>query len=285
MIPCPDHHDPSGSSKPCGDAGGVHSIILDQSSQAGQEMFITSLRPYAQYLYPSPIFEPMASTDHENELRRVLTLPETIQLHVEFSPSPVRVASWSMYLPSQMASASAKRRSEFLTGRYCAAQALAKIGSHPPQWLGRNTNGLPCWPEGWLGSISHSGSGGWAAVGSRASFAALGIDMEHIFSERTMLDIQSQIAHPTELEVLSNLPSTKALTLLFSAKEALYKALYPRVEQFFDFSAARAISLQNNTLVLRLSQHWGLGWTEGSYISVRYAFRNNHVYTIAWVYE
>jgi hypothetical protein len=34
VIPCPDQFDPSGSSKPSGDAGGVHSIT--QADRCGE---------------------------------------------------------------------------------------------------------------------------------------------------------------------------------------------------------------------------------------------------------
>jgi 4'-phosphopantetheinyl transferase EntD len=40
---------------------------------------------------------------------------------------------------------------------------------------------------------------------------------------------------------------TDAFTLVFSAKESLFKALHPEVNFYFDFSAAELISLCNKT--------------------------------------
>jgi enterobactin synthetase component D len=103
--------------------------------------------------------------------------------------------------------------------------------------------------------------------------------MEHLIAEQAIAEIQGQIACADELKVLSSLPHAQAMTLLFSAKEALYKALYPSVRKVFDFSAAHAIDLQHGALKLRLSHAWGAGWPRGTNIQVQYAFQEGYVFT------
>lgn len=219
--------------------------------------------------------------DFEDVLRNALALPEFIYLYGDFFSDPAQFAPWINRLPPQLAQVSTKRQRTFIAGRCCAAQALTKAGFLAPIWLDMDVDHLPCWPEGWLGSISHAGEGAWAAVARRASCAALGIDMECLVDDQTIPEIQRQIATPNELEVLSSLPRPQALTLLFSAKEALYKALYPSMRQVLDFSAAHAVSLRCNTLVLRLSQDWGTSRPAGTDIPINYVFWQRYVFTAA----
>jgi enterobactin synthetase component D len=42
------------------------------------------------------------------------------------------------------------------------------------------------------------------------------------------------------------------LTLVFSAKESLFKALYPRVGRYFDFLDARWLTMTEQTLTFEL---------------------------------
>lgn len=51
---------------------------------------------------------------------------------------------------------------------------------------------------------------------------------------------------------------SQLVSLVFAAKEALFKALYPRVGHFFDFSAAAVVSWQPGRLQLQLTQALGL---------------------------
>ncbi|MEL1221549.1 4'-phosphopantetheinyl transferase superfamily protein, partial [Aeromonas hydrophila] len=48
------------------------------------------------------------------------------------------------------------------------------------------------------------------------------------------------------------LSRAEALTLIFSAKESLFKALYPRVGRYFDFLDARWLTMTEQTLTLEL---------------------------------
>lgn len=70
-----------------------------------------------------------------------------------------------------------QRRVEFALGRNCARLALAALGA-PSTALTRSANGVPLWPDGFTGSISHCASLGCAAVGRARDVRGLGIDVE-----------------------------------------------------------------------------------------------------------
>ena len=133
-----------------------------------------------------------------------------------------------------VAGAVEKRRCEFATGRHLARQALADLGILPapiPQGAGRD----PRWPLGIVGSITHC-TGYCAAVVSRAALlAAIGIDAE----PRASLP-------DGVLRLISSEPERRWIRarrgdgicwdrLLFSAKEAVFKAWFPLTGRWLDF--------------------------------------------------
>lgn len=192
-------------------------------------------------------------------------------------------AAFAARLPAALREAVPRRRNEFLAGRYCAARALARAGCMDTAWPARCDDGLPAWPAGWLGSISHTTDGTLAAVARCTSCAALGVDIERILSAEQAEAVRSQVAMPGELERLTGLTPVQALTLLFSAKEALYKALYPQVRRFADCSAACVSGWQDHVLSLRLAQHWSPDWPQGRCLPVAHAFIGLHVHTAVCV--
>jgi 4'-phosphopantetheinyl transferase EntD len=127
-----------------------------------------------------------------------------------------------------VASAVAKRRREFAAGRRCARGLLAQLG-HPGVPLLRNDDRTPRWPEELVGSISHCATLCIAAVARRSSLEALGVDVEQDAALEPPL--WRRICTPAEIErLLETAPAAergRIARLVFSAKEATYKALYP----------------------------------------------------------
>lgn len=126
------------------------------------------------------------------------------------------------------------RRAEFLAGRLAARRALARMGRAGTAIPAR-ADRSPVWPEGISGSISHAGHLAVAVVADARRIPVLGIDIE----ENTPLpeDLIPEICRPEELAGQPH-PATLA-RCLFSAKEALYKAQYPRSRTVFGFHALR----------------------------------------------
>lgn len=173
-----------------------------------------------------------------------------------------------------------RRRRHFLAGRWCADHALAQAG-HGQWHLDRDEFGLPQWPHGWLGSISHTQGKAMAAVAPVSSFAALGIDVERLMPPERAERLQRRIAAAEELAVLTDLDTADGVTLVFSAKEALYKALYPRTRRFMGFDAARLRHHCGHLLTFELTRNWCSEWPRGHEIDVRFCFGAWHVHSIA----
>lgn len=122
------------------------------------------------------------------------------------------------------------RRNEFTLGRTAARQALVQLGVEPPSAIMRGENREPLWPRGITGSITHSEGVAIAAVARKTQIAAIGIDLEKS-SRKSNIDISAKIALPAELDWIDG--SETRLMMLFSAKEALFKALYPLFGDYF----------------------------------------------------
>jgi 4'-phosphopantetheinyl transferase EntD len=129
---------------------------------------------------------------------------------------------------------------EFVTGRRCARDALAKLG-HLPTPIRRGLMHEPKWPAGLVGSITHTAGFRAAAVAPRSLIASVGIDAEP--NGELPENIEMAIATEGESEMLAALvrafPATHWNRLLFCAKEAIYKAWYPLTGRWLGFEDAR----------------------------------------------
>ena len=136
-----------------------------------------------------------------------------------------------------VANAVESRRQQYTAGRLLARQAWQELGIEPVPLL-NDEQRVPRWPQGIVGCITHTH--GWcaAAVARAEQVSALGVDVE----AATPLDVDlwERICRPEERALLSTQPERAAGLLAkatFSAKESIYKALYPRVRVFLDFQA------------------------------------------------
>jgi 4'-phosphopantetheinyl transferase EntD len=129
-----------------------------------------------------------------------------------------------------------KRHREFRAGRRVAHQALAQAGcpAHATPIL-RGERGQPVWPDGWVGAISHADTWAGALVAPRHRSVGVGLDVESL--TRTVdTDLRSLICVPGELPWVGR--DELRLRTLFSAKESVFKALYPVAGVFLDFHDA-----------------------------------------------
>ena len=164
------------------------------------------------------------------------------------SASALTLGPVTVTLPDALRHAAAKRKSEYLAGRLCAAYALRAAGL--PEAVGTKDR-APVWPIGAVGSISHSDARAVAVV-SR-DLAGLGVDIEPLLTPAQALDIQDMILTKAEADMQPpDLTFPEFLTLLFSAKEALYKALSARLLQMPAFLDVVLVEMTPATLTLRL---------------------------------
>ena len=228
---------------------------------------------------------PLQPPDSENAwwrdgLRVALALPEPVQVRGMSLADAGRLIDGLMpALPAQLLRASVKRKTEYLAGRHCAATALRAAGCDIASLPAMGQDRLPQWPHGWLGSITHGGGAAVAAVTRSGGAGRLGIDVEALIEPSSVAGIGALVALDGELDLFSGCTPSQALTLLFSAKESLYKALYPEVRRFMDFSAARATAFARGALELTLTEDWHPAWRAGTCLSVGYATRGDLVFT------
>ncbi|MBE3288047.1 enterobactin synthase subunit EntD [Enterobacter cloacae complex sp. P31C] len=195
---------------------------------------------------------------------------------VTFDPATFTDADL-LWLPhhAQLADAGRKRKADHLAGRIAAAHALndRTIPAIGP-------SGEPLWPEGVSGSITHSGTQAMAVV-VRDRLALIGIDCETILPENEAREIKDGIIDAREERVLSHsgYPFALALTLAFSAKESLFKALFPRVQAWMGFDSARVTMLDDKTLTLALTRQLA-GFNEGATFTLHWQQHGEQAITL-----
>ena len=132
------------------------------------------------------------------------------------------------------------RKQLFKQGRLAAHQALKKLGvqNHGPILRGERKR--PLFHRGIVGSITHTGSTAAAIVGKETDWKGLGIDIENIFTalEPAMMAKICGSSEKIFLESRLEAEQTKVATIFFSAKEAIYKCVFPVIETFFGFHDA-----------------------------------------------
>lgn len=126
-----------------------------------------------------------------------------------------------------------KRRQEFVTGRACARQALQGLGIGPVA-IPNGERGEPLWPSGVVGSITHCRGYRACAVANAEDVAAIGIDAE--VHEPLPKGVLEQVAFGRERAMVVDRRAGVHLDrLLFSAKEAIYKAWFPLSRRWLGF--------------------------------------------------
>jgi 4'-phosphopantetheinyl transferase EntD len=123
-----------------------------------------------------------------------------------------------------VAQAAPKRRREFALGRSCAHAALSALG-HDKAVIGRRENGAPHWPDGIVGSITHTSGYAAALVAEAGRFSGVGLDAERVGG--VTANLWPRLFDASECDYLEKRDEGDrklAATLFFSAKEACYKA-------------------------------------------------------------
>jgi 4'-phosphopantetheinyl transferase EntD len=200
---------------------------------------------------------------------------------VAFDPTAADVADLH---PAERAGLSAKavpkRRAEFAAGRRAAHAALAALGQ-PPVALPVRTDRAPAWPNGLVGALTHTRGWALACAAPITAHGGLGLDLEHVEGVRRMA-IAPKVADADELAWMGD--DRRRLTALFSAKEAVFKALHPRYGAFFGFHAVtmrwRPDAEHFHT---RLLQPLGPNYPAGATLAVTARWFGDYVLSATWL--
>lgn len=144
-----------------------------------------------------------------------------------------------------------KRRAEFAAGRRAARTALARLGQ-PATAIPVGERRAPVWPQGIAGAITHDMDIALAAAAHRKGTLGIGIDLTQA----------APLPEPVRRKVLphaeeAGLDGLEARAV-FSAKESLFKAIFPLVGAYFGFSAARVVpSLATGLYEVELTRELG----------------------------
>jgi enterobactin synthetase component D / holo-[acyl-carrier protein] synthase len=201
-----------------------------------------------------------------------------------------RVVLLSDSLQRERGSRERKTRSEqfrlrqmiFDTGRACAAELLADLGScetSVPMAADRS----PVWPQGYVGSITHTDDLVGVAVARRKDFRSIGIDAEAIIQPETRVEIDDLCMSETERALRDSLGISHQTfsSLCFSAKESFFKCLYPLTGVWFDFPDAEIACFDADLqhLQMRLLRDLPSGFREGQIFSGTFSWTDRRVYT------
>lgn len=170
-------------------------------------------------------------------------------------------------LPNTLLQASRQRQTEFLAGRKAALAALQAAGYTGVDFPGVGLQREPLWPAGYCGSITHHRQQALAvAAPISATVRNMGLDLESLMTDDIARDIADELlTTSTERQLATSglLPYATLMTLIFSAKESLFKTLFYQVREMKPFAAASLIefSLQSGhqpaTFTLILNEYWG----------------------------
>lgn len=136
-----------------------------------------------------------------------------------------------------MARATPARQAEFAAGRAAARHALRVIGM-VPYAIPMGTDRAPVWPNGVVGSITHHEGRCISVVARRSSLSGLGLDLAAL--DPLAKDLWPTILTDNDRNWLSDQQKplqTGYAQMIFSAKEATYKALYPQSRRIVGFDA------------------------------------------------
>ena len=173
------------------------------------------------------------------------------------------------------------RRNEFIGGRRCARAALADLGQAAVA-LPADADGVPVWPSDVLGSISHSRGLCCAVAANAAVLAGLGLDLEK--TNRLSSRAMERVVHAAEAAFVGE--SQRFGSLLFSAKEAFFKAQYPvwGAQPNFKDLAFQIDSTNQALAVVEVADYLPETLrTAATRMQFRYRFFGDYVVTLCWL--
>lgn len=184
---------------------------------------------------------------------------------------------------SKLHEISKKRKAEYLAGRIVASWALNGLKKTTFNLVSDET-GCPIWPKNVVGSISHSDNIAIACViqNNKTFYSSIGIDIEPVIPTKVAESIANRIVTDKEIYYIQKILKchfSVALTLLFSAKESIYKALFSMLKIEVSFLNIRFIGINENILRFTLNNSLNIKHQLSSIIQVYYLIDEQSILT------
>ncbi|WP_339473768.1 4'-phosphopantetheinyl transferase family protein [Pseudomonas sp. RL_5y_Pfl2_69] len=213
-------------------------------------------------------------------------LPASVWLSTDFIPAQLEdddFARSAIEMPASIQRSVAKRQAEFLAGRLCARAALLQLdGTCATPGMGEDR--APIWPAHISGAITHSNGRAGALVALKSEWQGLGIDLEKLLTTERAQRLAKEILTPDELLRMASVPAEQIallITLTFSVKESLFKALYPLVQKRFYFEHAEVLNWTPEGLVrLRLLTDLSPEWQQGRELDAQFCLFEGQLLTV-----
>ena len=213
-------------------------------------------------------------------------LPDTVLLSTHFDSSQLALDDFhrsAIEAPASIQRSVAKRQAEFLAGRVCARAALQRLeGLSFIPAIGEDR--APIWPGHIAGSITHSAGRAAAIVANKRHWRGLGMDLENLLNAERAERLAGEILIPAELQRMAAGPRDQMalwVTLSFSVKESLFKALYPIVQQRFYFEHAEVLEwTEDGHIRLRLLADLSSEWRNGTELDAQFAVKDGQLLSL-----
>jgi len=215
-----------------------------------------------------------------------IALPDTVLLSTHFDSSQLSSDDFrrsAIEPPSSIQRSVAKRQTEFLAGRICARAALQQlegVGFSPA--IGEDR--APVWPGHITGSITHSTGRAAAIVAKKTHWRGLGMDLENLLNPERAERLAGEILTGPELQRMAagrRDQLAMLVTLTFSVKESLFKALYPIVQQRFYFEHAEVLEWNEaGDVRLRLLTDLSSEWRDGVELDAQFGIMDGQLLSL-----
>lgn len=225
------------------------------------------------------MIEPVKNHSTFEQIQKFLA-KENINLCAE------RITELKNILPSEKSlttNSNEKRQIEFSTGRFCAHQALPARFNDTP--ILQEAKKCPLWPTGYCGSISHTNDYACAATAPLNKLLSLGIDLESI-PRPISTNAYQWITNEKERLWIKQTQGVEFYSkLIFSAKESIFKLIYPLTRKFFSFDAVSIQEpLKKNTFIAKINiEQDSILFKKNSDIHGFFFYNDNWIFTISYL--
>jgi len=177
--------------------------------------------------------------------------------------------------------ANEKRQKEYATVRQCAKKLLSALNIKTDYILSDDNN-APVWPDGICGSLSHSNTAYCAVIAKKENYNSIGIDIEDR-SRKISPGAVKFFVNPDEEKFINRIDDNFDLIIkiIFSAKESIFKLIYPLIKKKFYFKDVSVFpDLANHSFTYKINNNLSEYFIKDKTLTGKFFFNNKWLITI-----